>query len=186
MRCGAALAAFLVAGALPLPAQTIVPAPLRSGTIAFAMRATTVNDFTGHVTVARAEVHGADLAGATGTVEVRVAEMQTGIGLRDRHLRNALHADSFPTIRFDLERLEPGETHGDTIAVTYQGHLSIHGVTRPVRAPGWVILRQPGAEAHAEFPLDMREYGITPPTRFFGAVKVDPSVGLTVQLVFGN
>jgi len=186
MRRGAALAAFLVAGALPLAAQTLAPAPLKSGTIAFAMRATTVSDFTGHVTVARGEFHGTDLANVTGTVEVQVAQMQTGIGLRDRHLRHAMQADSFPVIRFELVGLDIGAARGDTVAATYQGHLTIHGVTRTVRLPGWVIVRQSGAEVHAEAPLDMREYGIDPPTRFLGAVKVDPVVGLTVDLVFGN
>lgn len=183
---GATLAAFLVAGVTPLAAQALAPAPLKEGTAAFAMRATTVNDFTGHVGVARAVFQGTELANVTGTVEVQVAEMRTGIGLRDRHLRNAMRADSFPVIRFELVGLDVGAARGDTIAVTYQGHLTIHGVTRSVRVPGWVILRRPGAEVHTEFPLDMREYGIDPPTRFFGAVKVDPVVGLTVHLVFGN
>jgi polyisoprenoid-binding protein YceI len=186
MRRGAALAAFLVAGAVPvLAAQSVTPAPLREGMISFAMRATTVNDFTGTVAVSRAEFHGTDLANVTGTVEVPVAQMRTGIGLRDRPLRGAMRADSFPAIRFELVGLELGAPRGDTIAVTYQGQLTIHGVTRTVHAPGWVLVRQPGAEVHAELPLDMREYGITPPTRFLGAVKVDPMVGLAVHLVFG-
>jgi len=184
---GAAFAALLAAGArMPLAAQSVTPAPLRDGAVTFAMRATTVNDFTGHVPVARAEFQGTDLVNVTGVVEVRVAEMRTGIGLRDAHLRRAMSADSLPLIRFELVGLDIGTTRGDTVAVTYQGHLTIHGVTRTIRVPGWLIVRQPGAEIHTEFPLDMREYGIDPPTRFLGAVRVDPVVGLTVHLVFAN
>jgi len=184
---GATLAAFLVAGAVtPLAAQSVTPAPLRDGVITFAMRATTVNDFTGSVAVAQAEFHGTDLSSVTGTVEVQVAQMRTGIGLRDRHLRSAMRADSFPVIRFELVGLDLGTTRGDTVGVTYRGNLTIHGVTRTVHVPGWVVVRVPGAEVQAEFPVDMREYGINPPTRFFGAVRVDPVTNLTVHLVFGN
>lgn len=181
------LAALLLAAAgHVLPAQSISPAPMRAGTITFAMRASTVNDFLGRVEVARAEFTGTDLANVTGVVEVRVAEMRTGIGLRDRHLQGAMRADSFPVIRLALVGVDPGAIRGDTITLTYQAHLTIRGVTHTVRVPGWVRLLQPGAEVHAAFPLDMREYGVDPPSRFLGAVKVDPVVGLTVHLVFGN
>ncbi len=150
------------------------------------MRASTVNDFTGTVPVARAAFAGTDLVNVTGVVEVRVAEMRTGIGLRDTHLRNAMRADSFPLIRFELVGLDIGAARGDTVAVTFQGHMTIRGVTHTIRVPGWVIVRQAGAEAHTTFPLDMRQYGISPPSRFLGAVRVDPVVGLTVHLVFGG
>jgi len=170
----------------PLGAQSVVPAPLQSGAITFAMRATTVNDFVGRVDVARAEFHGTDLAAITGVVEVRLAEMRTGIGLRDTHMRNAMRADSFPVVRFELEGLDVGATHADTVTATFRGSLTIRGVTRAVRVPGWVLPRSPGAEVHASFPIDMREYGIAPPSRFLGAVRVDPMTTITVSLIFGN
>lgn len=178
----------MLAAAAPsaLHAQAVAPAPLREGAITFAMRASTVNDFTGQVAVARAEFTGTDLVNVTGVVEVRVAEMRTGIGLRDTHMRNAMRADSFPLIRFDLVGLDIGARRGDTTDVTFQGHLTIRGVTHTIRVPGWVLARATGAEAHTGFELDMRRYGIEPPSRFFGAVKVDPVVGLTVHLLFGN
>jgi len=168
-----------------LSAQRLEPAPLREGWATFAMKATTVNDFTGRVVVSAARFTGTDLANVTGNVEMRVADMRTGIGLRDSHLRNAMHADRFPTMTFELVGVDPQPARGDTIPLTYQGHLTIHGVTRTVRVPGWVILRQPGAEVHTSFPLDMREHQIDPPSRFLGAVRVDPVTQVTVHLVFG-
>lgn len=181
------LAALLLAAtAVSAAAQAITPAPFRSGEITFAMRATKVNDFVGRVGVARAEFQGTDLANVTGIVEARVAEMRTGIGLRDTHLRGAMHADSFPLVRFELVGLDLGAVRGDTVTATFQGHLTIHGVTHTVRVPGWVLVRAPGAEIRAVFPVDMREYGISPPSRFLGAVRVDPVTNLAVHLVFGN
>ena len=167
-------------------AQSITPAALRTGEITFAMRATKVNDFTGRVGVARAEFRGTDLANVNGVVEARVAEMRTGIGLRDTHLRNAMRADSFPLVRFELVGLDPGVAHGDTVPTVFQGHLTIHGVTKTIRVNGTVVLRPAGAEVTASFPLDMREYGIEPPSRFLGAVRVDPVTTITVRLAFGN
>jgi polyisoprenoid-binding protein YceI len=170
----------------PVAGQTVAPAPLRHGEVSFAMAATTVNDFVGHAAVARAEFSGTELASVTGVVEVRVAEMRTGIGLRDSHMRNAMRADSFPTIRFELTGVAPGDPHGDTTSVALTGNLTIHGVTKAVRVPGTVVLHASGAEVTASFPVDMREYGIAPPSRFFGAVRVLPVTHVTAQLVFAN
>lgn len=170
----------------PVAAQTVAPAPLRHGEVSFAMVATTVNDFVGRAPVARAEFSGTELASVTGVVEVRLAEMRTGIGLRDSHMRHAMQADSFPAIRFDLTSVAPGDARGDTISVTFHGNLTIRGVTKAVRVPGNVVPHPHGADVTASFPVDMREYGIVPPSRFFGAVKVQPVTQITVRLEFGS
>ena len=168
-----------------LGAQAITPAPLRAGDVAFAMRATKVNDFVGHAPVAQAEFRGTDIANVTGVVVVHLVDMHTGIGLRDTHMRHAMRADTFPDIRFELGGVEAGATRGDTTAATFQGNMTIHGVTRAIRVPGYVVLHAAGADVTATFPLDMREYGIDPPTRFFGAIRVDPVTTITVHLSFG-
>ncbi len=162
--------------------------PLRHGEVRFAMRASTVNDFTGTVAVAHAEFFGTDLANVRGIVELRVADMRTGIGLRDSHLRGAMHADSLPWIRFELVAVERSATAagGDTVPVTFTGTLTLHGVTRPLQAPGWVVARPDGVEVEARFPVDMRDYGIRPPSRFLGAVRVNPVTDVRVNLSFGR
>ena len=177
----AALAALPAVGA----AQAVFPAPLRHAELTFAMRATRVNDFTGRVDSVQARFAGNDLSSATGTVEFRVRDMHTGIGLRDTHLRNALRADSFPTVRFELVGFVSDVMRGDTAVGVFQGHLTIHGVTGTIRAPGWVLARGATTAVGAQFPVDMRMYGIDPPTRFLGAVKVDPVTTIGVRLTFG-
>lgn len=173
--------------ALPalLAAQAVAPAPLKHAEITFAMRASKVNDFVGRVDSVQARFTGSDAANATGTVEFRVRDMHTGIGLRDTHMRNAMRADSFSTVRFELVGFVPEATRGDTATGVFQGHLTIHGVTQTIRAPGWVLARGGTSEISATFPLNMREYGIDPPSRFLGAVKVDPVTTIGVRLVFG-
>lgn len=180
---------IVVAAALTWPVslwgQAVAPAPLRRAEVTFAMRATKVNDFVGRVDSVQAHFAGTDLSNVTGVVELRVRDMHTGIGLRDTHLRNAMRADSFPTIRFELVGVDPGTVSHDSLPTVFQGQLTIHGVTHTVRVPGTLVLRQGVVEVLASFPLDMREYGIDPPTRFLGAVKVDPVTTIGVRLLFG-
>jgi polyisoprenoid-binding protein YceI len=169
-------------------AQTVTAAPLARGEISFAMQASIVNDFVGRVPVARAEFTGSDVREVRGFVEVRVADMRTGIDLRDRHLRETMRADSLPTIRFDLDGVEPGQRTGDTVAVTFRGSLTIRGQTRPARFSGWLVIHGAGATVQAAAPIDMREYGITPPTRSLGLVRirVAPVTQVTARLWFGE
>ena len=178
--------ALLSSGATRASAQAVATTPLAAGEVTFAMRATKVNDFIGHAPVARAEFHGDQVASVTGFVEVRLVDMHTGIGLRDTHMRNAMRADSFPVIRFDLTGVQPGAPQGDSIPAVFEGRMTIHGVTRTVRVNGAVIVRGAQTEVMASFPLDMRDYGIAPPSRFFGAVKVNPVTTVGVNLRFGN
>lgn len=167
-------------------AQALTPLPFRHGEIAFPLRASKVKDFVGHVTALRAEFKGEDLAGVHGFLELRVADMHTGIGMRDTHMRLAMRADSFPTIRFELDGVDPGAARGDTIQVVFRGRLTIRGVTRSIRVPGSVVLRPGSIDVIASTPIDMREYSIEPPTRFFGAIRVQPATTVTAMLSFGG
>jgi polyisoprenoid-binding protein YceI len=176
----------ILAAATRVQAQAVTASPLRHGEISFAMRATKVNDFVGHVTALHAEYAGTDLSNVHGVLELRVADMHTGIGLRDTHMRHAMRADSFPTIRFELVGVDPGVPRGDTIPAVFQGHLTIRGVTKTVRVPGSIVLRPGGVDVVASIAIDMREYGIEPPTRFFGAIRVDAVTTVTAILSFGG
>ena len=175
-----------LAAAMRVQAQAVTALPLRHGEISFAMRATKVNDFVGHVTALHAEYAGTDLSNVHGVLELRVADMHTGIGMRDTHMRNVMRADSFPTIRFELVGVDPGVPRSDTIPAVFQGHLTIRGVTKTIRVPGSIVIRPGGVDVVASIAIDMREYGIEPPTRFFGAIRVDAVTTVTATLSFGG
>jgi polyisoprenoid-binding protein YceI len=165
-------------------AQALPAAPLREGDIAFAVDVDNGPDFVGRVAVADAAFTGTALSGVRGYAEARVAAMRTGIGLRDRHLRNAMDADSFPALRFELDEVRVGHVHGDTTDVALHGFLVLHGQRRAVRAEGRVVATATAVALVASFPVDMREYGITPPTRFLGSVRVRPVAQITARLRF--
>ena len=179
----ACLSIMMLAPASAL-SQSIAPLPLRRVEITFRTRVSNGPDFTGRVNAATAEFRGGDLAVVQGLAEFRVADMLTGIGARDRHLRGTLKADSFPTIRFELVGVDPQPARGDTIPLTYQGHLTIHGVTRTVRVPGTVVLRPGSIDVRANFQMDMREFGVEPPVRL--VARVQPVVEISVLLGFGQ
>lgn len=179
-----AVAALLgIAGSAPVVAQVVTPATLTTGAVTFAMHSTIVGAFNGQAPVARAEFVGGRLSDVRGAAEVQVADMRTGNATRDRHMRDAMDADSFPTIRFELDSIQTGLSTGDTVGVTLLGRLMLHGVTRPVRAPGSVVLTPGGEVVEAAFPVDMRNYRIRPPVRAL-VLRVAPDVVVSVHLSF--
>ena len=167
----------------PAAAQPVRPAPLDSGQVTFLIHATIVGAIRGWARVAQASFTGDQLGAVRGSVVVRVADMQTGNGTRDRHLREAMRADSFPEIRFDLDAVEPDSAGADAAAATLEGRLTICGITRPVRARASVALTSAGTVVAATFPLDMRDYGIRPPVRAL-VLRVAPDVVVAVRLAF--
>ncbi len=167
----------------PVAAQPVRPAPLDSGRVTFLIHSTIVGAIQGWVRVARASFTGDRLGAVRGSVVVRVADMQTGNGTRDRHLREAMRADSFPEIRFDLDAVEPDSAGADTAAAILEGRLTICGITRSVRARSSVALTSAGTDVAATFPLDMRDYGIRPPVRAL-VLRVSPDVVVAVRLSF--
>lgn len=186
-RAAVLAAAGLIPAALAAQAVPAPPLPFRSGEAVIAVRATTVNDFEVRAPVARAQYGGTDLLNASGSFEVRVADMRTGIGLRDRHLRGTMRADSFPVIRFELVGIDPQAAAGDSIPVTYQGRLTIRGVTHAIRASGAVVRRGNALEIIVtRFPINLGEYNVVPPSRFMGAVRVQQDVHVSVRMMFGR
>ena len=148
--------------------QVPVPsAPLAHAEIWFDARAS-VADFQG-----RAKVVTGD---ARGWIEVRWSDIDTRNGTRNRHMLKTVDAEQYPVIRFEVTSVTAG---ADSVA----GTLALHGVTRQVR---WPVAAHVGADSlsvAADFPIDMRDYGIKPPVRFVIA-RMGAVVTVHVRLVF--
>jgi polyisoprenoid-binding protein YceI len=184
LRWAAIVVPLVAGGALsPAAAQPVSPAPLVGGNVTFVFHATFVGRLEGRAPIARAEFTGDRLESVRGQALVNVAEIQTGNGARDGHLREAMEADTYPVIRFDLVGVEPGATTADTSPVTLEGTLTLHGVTRSVSARGTVVRSPGGTQVTADFPVDMRDYGIKPPVRAL-LLRVAPDVVVTARLSF--
>jgi len=146
--------------------QAVPSAKLASADIWFDARAS-VADFQGRTTVA---------TGTLDWVEVRWQDIDTKNGTRNRHMLKTVDAERFPVIRFDVTGVRPG---ADSVV----GTLALHGVTRQVE---WPVTVQYGADTvsvAADFPVDMRDYGIKPPVKFVIA-RMGAVVLVHVRLVF--
>jgi polyisoprenoid-binding protein YceI len=98
-----------------------------------------------------------DPATAMITLMIEPASIDTGIAMRDKHLRSAdfLDVARFPTMIFESQRVE---VVGSRATVT--GRLTLHGVAREIVVPVDVRFSESALVATGEFQLNRRDYGI--------------------------
>ena len=99
-----------------------------------------------------------DVATARISLTLEAASIDTGIGLRDTHLRSAdfFDVERFPDIMFESVRVEAA---GRRATVT--GRLTMRGVTQEITVPVDVTLSEVALVATGELVLNRRDYGIT-------------------------
>lgn len=134
-----------------------------------------------------------DLSSARGTVHVDVAEMRTGIDLRDEHLRGPdwLDAGSHPRATLEItgvegaSQLRPNEVQ----RVTIRGRFSLHGVTREISAETQIRLIPATGDApmliraQASFDIQLSDYqvSISAPVRLKVANQI--RINITIRAV---
>jgi polyisoprenoid-binding protein YceI len=98
-----------------------------------------------------------DLATARISLSIEAASIDTGIGLRDTHLRSAdfFDVERFPTITFESLRVE---AEGRRATVT--GRLTVRGVTREIAVPVDVAVSDVALVASGELVMNRRDYGM--------------------------
>ena len=98
-----------------------------------------------------------DLGTAKVTLSIEAASIDTGIGLRDNHLRSEdfFDAKRFPAITFESVRVQ-GAGRRATIA----GRLTIHGVTREIEVPVDLALTELAVVASGELVVNRGDYGV--------------------------
>lgn len=108
----------------------------------------------------------------SGALQVPVRSIDCGIGMQNRHLLETLGATANPEIFFALNGYSVDRSTNIT-RVRIQGKLRIAGVERNVVLYG-IVFRDPGGEwvLRGEQPINVRDYGVTPPRRFFGILRV--------------
>ena len=128
----------------------------------------------------QASIQLADMAKSAGTVNVDLLTLDTGINLRNEHMRNFLETTKYPqatykftSIKLDGNKLEPGKL----VTGTATGTITIHGVTRPLQAPiELTYLPQqdpkyrPGDWVHfySQFKIQVADFGIQIPGPMIG------------------
>jgi polyisoprenoid-binding protein YceI len=155
-----------------------------SGTLSFDGHAT-VGDFVGRTQEVTGQITGArELGGVRGWVEAPVQSLKTGDGKRDKDLNKSMESAKYPTLRFDLTGISPHPAKGDTVPVTLQGMLHLHGVTQRVQLPGTIQLRDNQARVQTDFPLNLKDYKIGGLSKALGLLKMSEKIEVHVDLTF--
>jgi polyisoprenoid-binding protein YceI len=118
-------------------------------------------------------------------IEVDLTELDTGIGLRNRHMRqNHLETDEYPKAVFRGGRiLEPSASALGATPVTFQlaGTFELHGVTREVIVDAEVVRNEDGSiQLVSRFEVKLSDYQISRPK--FLMLKLDEVQKITVDV----
>jgi hypothetical protein len=124
---------------------------------------------------------------ARGMLTVPVRTFDCGQRRMERDLYEALKADAFPEIRYELldaDVLTAPETERGTYVLRVTGRLTVAGTTRTVETTVRGERRPDGRlRATASQPLMMTDFGIDPPTALLGLVRARDHLVVRVDLV---
>lgn len=100
--------------------------------------------------------------------EVDLASLDTGIGLRNRHMRdNYLEVGDYPYASFAGSIARVAALSGGGFRVTASGVMSIHGVEREMQIPCDVTPRGEGYRARCSFQVRLSDHDIEIPRVMF-------------------
>jgi len=133
----------------------------------FSVKHLVISDVKGEFakTAGKAQIDDADLSRSSVEVTIEVGSVDTRDEKRDNHLKSAdfFDAAKFPTITFKSTKVVAGKDG----ALTLDGNLTMHGVTKPVTLEGsitkaitdpWGLTRR-GASFTGK--LDRKEWGVS-------------------------
>lgn len=167
-----------------LAAQAIHNAQLSSGKLAFDGRGT-LGPFTGTTVFVKGQLAGAEsITAIRAWVEAPTRSLVTGNGKRDHDMYQSLEVEKYPTMRFDLDRVDAAGATGDSVAVTLHGRFTIHGRTRAADVPGWAWLAERSIRFRGSLPMDARDYAIGGLSKMLGILKMDPRLMVRIEVVF--
>jgi polyisoprenoid-binding protein YceI len=128
----------------------------------------------------------ADESGSvSGMVQVDLATLETGIGLRDQHMKDKyleIHRSQTLTTatleEIHIERAEEG-------SMPFHGRLTLHGEQHTISgmADLQAQSRGGGVRVHARFPLSLAAFGIQPPHYLGVGVRDEVQVQLQLTAV---
>jgi polyisoprenoid-binding protein YceI len=123
-------------------------------------------------------------AAFSGQLSVDLRSLDTGIGLRNEHLRDK-YLEVGKGSGFEQAVLSDIRLGGDADTVqgrtSFSGQLLLHGTTRPVKGQADIRRDGGGVRVEASFPLTLADYGIPKP-QYLG-VGVRNEVQVKVALV---
>jgi polyisoprenoid-binding protein YceI len=118
--------------------------------------------------------------GTTVKITVGLKALDTGMGLRDKHTKEALEVDTYPTAELKVARGDlkfpagGAESSGDA-----KGKLTVHGQTKDVTFHYTASLAGDTLSVKGSTKIDMTDFGIKTPS--YLGVGVKPGLGITIN-----
>lgn len=183
------LTALALVAAVPLSAAagSVPPQPIRPQSRVWFTGASNIRHFTcearqlsGDLDLTGIPTDRAVLTGENATLRpslsVNVERLDCGIGIMNRHLREALQGTHHPTIEFQLTTYEV-DLKAVVPVARIAGRVTIAGVQRPVAATATLRADTLGAlHLQGTYVIHPTDFGVTPPRRFGGLLQVRDSV----------
>lgn len=129
------------------------------------------------------EVEKMAVAESAGNVVFTVAaeDVDTGIKLRNKHMRGYLEAEKFPNITLAIPRAEVQlPEDGKQTSGTVRGQFTVHGVTKPAVVTYKIKKKKKLWKIDARFEYDIRDHGIETPS--YLGISVDPVMPVTAKV----
>ncbi|MCY3760366.1 MAG: YceI family protein [Gemmatimonadetes bacterium] len=119
--------------------------------------------------------------------EVNLAGFDTGIGKRDRDMREVLDTEKWPRAVYKGVIAEHAAVDSTVAAyrVETRGTLSLHGVDRAIEVPGTVVLEEGRSRIEAAFTLKLADYEIEAPS-LAAFVKVSQEIALEISVYMNH
>ena len=114
--------------------------------------------------------------------EVDLNSLDTGIGKRDRDMREVLATDKWPKATFKGEIAQHAAVDSTVTAYrgTARGVLSLHGVERKMDIPGLIVIEEGRTRLTSSFTLKLGDFAIEAPS-LAAFIKVSEEIGVEVS-----
>ncbi len=120
-------------------------------------------------------------------IVIPVKKLDTDKSSMNENMDEALKADKAPDITFELVSVESGTLSGtpnDTSNFIINGKLSIAGVSKEINMPVDGYFSNNGQlHFNGEETVKMTDFGVKPPTMFFGTIRTGDQVVVHFNLV---
>jgi polyisoprenoid-binding protein YceI len=121
--------------------------------------------------------------GANITITIPLANLTTGISLRDKHMKDSLETPKYPTTVLTVARSSLRfPTGSDRVETDAPGMLTLHGQTKPVSIHYDAKWDGAAFATHGKVHLIMTDFGMTVPSYLGVTVKPDVDVNANFKV----
>ncbi len=120
--------------------------------------------------------------GTTVTVEVQLGAISTGISLRDKHAKNYMEVDTYPSAKLTVARSAlKFPAAGADVSADVKGSLTVHGQTKDVTFHYTAKKDGDTISVKGSAPFNINDYGIKTPSYLGVSVKPDMTIETEFQ-----